>query len=63
VLVSSPFNVFSILCILCMGWVVYGMAGLRPGWQPVLKAGTIKGAMYLISLQVSQQQMASCQPC
>jgi hypothetical protein len=49
VLATSPFNVFGILC---MTWVLYGMAALRPGWQHVLKAGTITGLMYLIALQV-----------
>jgi branched-subunit amino acid transport protein len=49
VLATSPFNVFGILC---MAWVLYGMAGMRPGWQHVLKAGTVAGLMYLIALQV-----------
>uniref|UniRef100_A0A383VMS4 ABC transporter domain-containing protein n=1 Tax=Tetradesmus obliquus TaxID=3088 RepID=A0A383VMS4_TETOB len=48
VLATSPFNVFGILC---MAWVLYGMAGLRPGWQPVLKAGIVSGLLYLIAMQ------------
>jgi hypothetical protein len=28
------------------------MAGMRPGWQPVFKAGTVSGLIYLIALQV-----------
>jgi hypothetical protein len=56
VLATSPFNVFGILC---MAWVLYGMAGMRLGWQPVLKAGTVAGLMCLIALQVR----ASAQLC
>ncbi|WIA12631.1 hypothetical protein OEZ85_006286 [Tetradesmus obliquus] len=62
VLATSPFNVFGILC---MAWVLYGMAGLRPGWQPVLKAGTVSGLLYLIAMQamhlsLSLQAMHLC---
>jgi hypothetical protein len=33
VLATNPFNV---LGILCMTFLLYGMAGMRPGWQPML---------------------------
>jgi branched-subunit amino acid transport protein len=49
VLATSPFNV---LGILCMTYVLYGMAGMRPGWEPILKAGIVAGVMYLTALQV-----------
>jgi hypothetical protein len=57
VLTSSPFNVFGILC---MAWVLYGMAGMQPGWQHVLKAGTVSALIYLIALQVRGGQRVVC---
>uniref|UniRef100_A0A383VUC5 ABC transporter domain-containing protein n=1 Tax=Tetradesmus obliquus TaxID=3088 RepID=A0A383VUC5_TETOB len=43
---------FSIMGSLCTAWTLYGMAGLRPGWGPVLKAGTLSSLLYLVALQV-----------
>ena len=37
---------------LVFGYTVYGMAGLRPGAEAVLKAGLINTLMYLIASQV-----------
>jgi hypothetical protein len=52
---------FSILGSLCTAWTLYGMAGLRPDWQHVLKAGTLSSLLYLTALQVSlNMQAAAC---
>jgi hypothetical protein len=34
------------------GFTVYGMGGLRPGYEAILKNGLISTLMYLISSQV-----------
>jgi hypothetical protein len=49
VLANFPFNIMGSLCTV---WTLYGMAGLRPGWEHVMKAGTLASLLYLVALQV-----------
>ena len=48
----SAITPFQIVSALVFGYTVYGMAGLRPGAEAVLKAGLINTLMYLIASQV-----------
>jgi hypothetical protein len=47
----TPFQIVS-ACV--FGMTVYGMAGLRPGAEAVLKSAFINTVMYLIASQVGE---------
>jgi hypothetical protein len=49
VMAITPFQIVSAL-VFC--FTVYGMTGLRPGWQYILQNGTISTLLLLISVQV-----------
>jgi hypothetical protein len=49
VMAITPFQIVSAL-VFC--FTVYGMTGLRPGWQYILQNGTVSTLLLLISVQV-----------
>lgn len=54
---------FNMLASLVFSFIVYGMAGLRPGAKYIWQNGVLNTLLSLISVQVSRKQLAVPQQC
>jgi hypothetical protein len=60
----SAITPFQIVVACVFGFIVYGMAGLRPGYEAILKSGLISTLMYLIASQARGTARSALQrPC